>query len=1107
MKRDIQWWQIIAVCILISGVILTVWSAQQQDQSLRAGLLTKASIAESGISAGQVASLGGSATDLMSPEYLELKGQLGKIRASDPEIRFAYVMGQREDGAIFIYADSEPPKSADYSPPGQEYTEAPTVIRSVFATGNKADEGPYTDRWGTWISGFIPVTDPSTGRVIAVFGMDVDAQNWNRMIFEASLSTLIATLLLVLLVLVSALFQRRSEGEKRRLETSEEKFRLLIENSHDIIFTMNTEHLFTFVSPGWTTLLGHPVTEVIGKSFQKFVHPDDIGMCLEYLQRMIATGERQPGIEYRVLHADGSWRWHIINAVPLHNEAGMIIGGEGSASDITERKRTNENLVATLKRTQEQHAALARISFSPHLLSGDVHGLSVNLTTVMSTVLGVERAGVWLFSSNGDELRCIDLYEASYGRHSCNGVLKRHEFGNEFDALSEALYIDAHDSLTDPRTAGYVESYMIPNHITSMLDSVIRISGKNLGVLCFEHVDRPHHWESDEIAFACQLADQVAITLLNRDRNLAEEAVKQARHNFETFFDTIDEFLYVLDEQGRILHTNETVTRRLGYTREELFRQPVLMVHPPDRRDEVGRTVQGMLAGTMDFCPVSVMTKDGHLIPVETRVIKGEWNGRPVLFGISKDLSDLRISEEKFSAAFHFNTALMAISTKHDGKFIEVNEAFLETLGFSREEIIGKHVRELHLFMHPEDRSATLRDLEGEGEKRDLEVMVRAKDGSIRYGLFSVDTIMIGEIPCLLTTMVDITGRKRAEVALSESEEKYRLIFEYSPLGHLSFDEKGVIVACNDKFIQIIGSSREALIGLDMLILPDIKIVSAVQDALDGNVGLYEGVYSSVTAKKVTPVRGIFAPMDIGGGRIPGGVGIFEDITNRKLAEDTLLKVNQKLNVLSQFSRKDLTNKLFILNSYLELATQEAYGQEKIIENLQKCEEAARSINEITEFTKDYQDLGAKPPAWQNVKMTLLFGLSHLSIGKIQHSLELENLEIFADPLLEKAFQGLFENSLAHGGHVSRIRVWHMATPDEVTLFFEDNGEGVPYEKKEQIFLHQEGAGASVRGLFFIKEILSITGITIRETGEPGKGARFEMTVPKGTWRTAGTVP
>ena len=109
--------------------------------------------------------------------------------------------------------------------------------------------------------------------------------------------------------------------------------------------------------------------------------------------------------------------------------------------------------------------------------------------------------------------------------------------------------------------------------------------------------------------------------------------------------------------------------------------------------------------------------------------------------------------------------------------------------------------------------------------------------------------------------------------------------------------------------------------------------------------------------------------------------------------------------------------------------------------------------------------------------------------------------------LLEKAFQGLFENSLAHGGHVSRIRVWHMATPDEVTLFFEDNGEGVPYEKKEQIFLHQEGAGASVRGLFFIKEILSITGITIRETGEPGKGARFEMTVPKGTWRTAGTVP
>ena len=112
------------------------------------------------------------------------------------------------------------------------------------------------------------------------------------------------------------------------------------------------------------------------------------------------------------------------------------------------------------------------------------------------------------------------------------------------------------------------------------------------------------------------------------------------------------------------------------------------------------------------------------------------------------------------------------------------------------------------------------------------------------------------------------------------------MIFEYSPLGLLSFDEKGVIVACNDNFVKIIGSSREKLIGLNMLNLPDKNIVSAVQKALNGGRGFYEGDYSSTTAKKITPVRCLFAPMDIGGGRVSGGVGIIEDITDRRKIEE-----------------------------------------------------------------------------------------------------------------------------------------------------------------------------------------------------------------------------
>ncbi|MCX6698507.1 MAG: sensor histidine kinase, partial [Methanomicrobiales archaeon] len=121
--------------------------------------------------------------------------------------------------------------------------------------------------------------------------------------------------------------------------------------------------------------------------------------------------------------------------------------------------------------------------------------------------------------------------------------------------------------------------------------------------------------------------------------------------------------------------------------------------------------------------------------------------------------------------------------------------------------------------------------------------------------------------------------------------------------------------------------------------------------------------------------------------------------------------------------------------------------------------------------------------------------------SEIRHSIETEDLEIFADPLLEKVCQRLFENSVKHGDHVTRIRVWHTVTPEVATIFFEDDGIGIPPEKKEQIFLRSGGTSASSGSLIFVREIFDITGITIRETGEPGKGARFEMVVPKGMWR------
>ncbi len=215
----------------------------------------------------------------------------------------------------------------------------------------------------------------------------------------------------------------------------------------------------------------------------------------------------------------------------------------------------------------------------------------------------------------------------------------------------------------------------------------------------------------------------------------------------------------------------------------------------------------------------------------------------------------------------------------------------------------------------------------------------------------------------------------------------------------------------------------------------------------------------------------------------------------------SLAIANKKLNLLSQLTRKDLTNQTFILSSYLELAKHQLNTQESAIDSLEQSFVALRFINMTIEFSKDYQDMGEKPPVWQNLKTTLLLGLSHISMGNIRHSIETGDFEIFADPLLEKVCQRLFENSALHGGHVTLVRVWHTVTPGDATIIFEDNGIGIPQEKKERIFLRGQDTSASRGSLIFVREILDITGITIRETGEPGKGARFEIVVPDGAWR------
>lgn len=219
-------------------------------------------------------------------------------------------------------------------------------------------------------------------------------------------------------------------------------------------------------------------------------------------------------------------------------------------------------------------------------------------------------------------------------------------------------------------------------------------------------------------------------------------------------------------------------------------------------------------------------------------------------------------------------------------------------------------------------------------------------------------------------------------------------------------------------------------------------------------------------------------------------------------SQDALNLARKKLNLLNIITFQDIQNALFSLEGYLELQT-DLPMDEKASAYVKREKEVVNKISNTLVFARNYQDMGINPPLWQNVNQVFLVAISHLDLSKIVRKNNLDDLELYADPLLETVFFKLAENVTRHGKTATEISLYYRETTDHLTLFFEDNGRGIPVADKEKIFNRGYGSGKGV-GLFLVREILGITGITIHETGEFGKGARFEISVPKGAYRFSG---
>jgi signal transduction histidine kinase len=215
---------------------------------------------------------------------------------------------------------------------------------------------------------------------------------------------------------------------------------------------------------------------------------------------------------------------------------------------------------------------------------------------------------------------------------------------------------------------------------------------------------------------------------------------------------------------------------------------------------------------------------------------------------------------------------------------------------------------------------------------------------------------------------------------------------------------------------------------------------------------------------------------------------------------------NKKLHLLSSITRHDIKNQLLGLMGFIELS-KETTTDPELLHFIEREDTAAQAIRRQIEFTKNYEDIGVNAPKWQDIGVHVNALKTLIPPGEFEISVNIEGLEVLADPLLEKVFENLIDNSRRHGERVRHITFSTMQSdPDNLTILYEDDGVGVHEEDKERIF--EKGFGKHTGlGMFLSREILAITGFYIKESGIYGKGVRFEIQVPKGKFRFGKPTP
>jgi PAS domain S-box-containing protein len=858
-----------------------------------------------------------------------------------------------------------------------------------------------------------------------------------------------------------------------RLRESEIRFRGVAERSSDIILLTDREGRTTYVSPSSERILGYAPSEIAGKLPHAFIHPDDHGVLKESLQKF-TQGSVSEEITLRFRKKDGDYIFMEFFGSPIMKR-GAMAGFQVIGRDVTERKRAEEE-----QKTHDEllNTVLESMIAGVVIIDPETHSI-VDVNAVAAAMIGAKK-------------------EVIIGSVCHNYICPAHEGACPITDLRQV--VDRSEKVL----------LRADGERCPVLKSVVPIRLRNRTYLLESFID---------------------ISELVRARN----ALGESEEKYRMLADYTYDWEYWIGPDEAILYTTPSCERITGYTPAEFYATRRLintLIHPEDQYaldHHMSHFFVPQKPGSVDF---RIIHRDGSVRWIG-HVCQPIYNSEGKFIGrraSNRDITERKRAEEENQETSRRLAEIISflpdptMVIDKTGVIVAWNHSMEVLSGIPAPDILGRESSVYRSWIAGQTGPILMdyilkQDIEGiktaypnvlfEGNTAKTEKDITHVNGT-RYSLWISATPLIdqnGEITGAIESLRDVTHQKKIARALRESRQILEVVINTIPVRVFWKDKNLSYLGCNAAFARDAGfEAPEDMIGRD-----DFAMGWSRQAELyraDDRLVIETGVSRLLIEEPQTTPSGELiylltskVPLRDANNEIIGVLGTYLDITERKLASEALRQANKKLNLLSGITRHDIRNQLLALEGYLAISRDTLDDPVRTAEFITKEEKIAAAIAHQILFTKDYEDLGVKAPVWQKVHTVITTVLPRLPLRNIRVDPGDPNLEVYADPLLEKVFYNLIDNALRYGGEqMTAILVANREENGVFILTVEDDGNGISADDKRQLFTKGFGRHTGL-GLYLSREILAITGITITENGMPGRGARFEMTVPKGVYR------